>query len=176
MHPLVDFCEKFNLGKRVVEVFLEVELSSCEEEGSFQQEYESLGYENPKHFIENLYQQDRGENTAILDILVEIYQKVARIEKRLNHSKDSLLPLGSKDTIKAMGHEILWLEKGGLSEGKKYYLRLVLPSFSDKIIAFFAQALSQNVLRIVMMNSKDSQEFDRFIANKEMEKIRQARK
>ena len=177
MHPLADFCMQNNMPTRVVEVGLDVEFSLDDGRVNFKDEYENLGYggESLKRFFEDLEHRDRGENTVVLELLFEMYKKILSIEQRLAQDKPALIPLDKKDRIMAIGHGMLWLGNGGFSVGEKYYLRFVLPSFSDKITAVFAEALSANVLRIIMMNPKDTQEFDLFIATREMEQIRHNR-
>ncbi len=175
MHPLADFCIQNDIHTRLVEVSLDAEFSLDDGRSSFKDEYENLSYgtESLKRFFEDLEHRDKGENAIVLELLFEMYKRILSIEQRLIGDKSPFILLDKKDKITAIGHGIIWLNNGGLNVGEKYYLRFVLPSFSDKIMPVFANALSTNVLRIIMMNPKDIQEFDLFIATKEMERIRQ---
>lgn len=177
MHPLIEVCMQNDMPTRVVEVSLAVELSPCKDRSEFQSEYDRLGYstESLKNFFENLEYRDKGENAVILEILFEMYKKILNIEQQLMPNKPRLILLEKKDEIKAVGHEVLWLDSGGLVAGEDYYLRFILPGFSDKITAVFAKALSERALRITTMNRRDTQEFDLFIATREMDLIRQNR-
>ena len=178
MHPLVEICQMHRIQTRIVEVDLGVELSLCEDEKEFLDEFFNLSYggENLKRIFEQWEYRDKGENPILLEILFEMYQRIVSIEKTLKSSKDKLLELEKKDRILAIGHGVLWLELGTLEAERDYYLRFVLPGFSDRIIGVFARALSSNVVLITKMDSKDTQEFDHFIASVEMECIRQRKK
>ncbi len=172
MHDFVEVCQQNGIYTRVVECNLEVEFSYCDDEARFIKEYDGLCYDHLQKWFLQLQSKDKGANPAILEILMELYKKVLEIEKQLKKEKTPLIPLDARGMILALGHEVLWIQDGGLELGATYYLRFVLPNFSDRIMAVFARALSANALLITKMHPKDIQDFDGFVVAKEMEKIR----
>ncbi|MCE3039151.1 hypothetical protein [Helicobacter anatolicus] len=170
MHKLYEFCKDRGINTRVVESVIAVEFSL--ERKEFLEEYFRIGaaYEDVNPWGNKL--KDRGEDTLVLEILVELYKKISRLEHRMIRQELDLVALESKSNILALGHGVLFLEDEILEVGSIYYLRFVLPSFSDRIIAIFAKALSANILQITKMQARDIQDFDSYIANTEMATIR----
>lgn len=178
MHPLFEVCRKKNLPTRVVEVDIDAEFSFCQNRQDFESEYQSLGYANEslRKYFDELSYRNKEDNPVILEFLFEIYQKILKIERLIEKKQYCLITLQTQDKITAVGHNILWFENPHLQEGKEYYVRFILPGFSDRIISIFGEALSENALLIMTMHSRDIQEFDLFIATREMDEIRQSKR
>lgn len=174
MHELLSVCRDNGIQTRVVNCFLDVDFSLCENEEKFMEEFYTLhlAHQSLQQWFERLQNKDKGENTAVLEILIELYKKVVDLEKRIQGNQKKLIVLDSKSVILGLGHGVMWIEKDVLEVGKSYYLRFVLPNFSDRIIAIFAKALSKNALHVTKMHSRDIQDFDSYVVAKEMEKIR----
>lgn len=173
MHQLYDFCKQKGIDTRVVESVIALEFAP--DNGNFLEEFHKIGsmYEDINQWLGKV--NEKNENALLLEILVELYKKVARLERKIMQQEEDLLPLEYKSKIVALGHGVVFIEDAILEEGMSYYLRFVLPSFSDRIMPVFAKALSENVLQIVRFHTRDMQDFDSYIANTEMEAIRAKR-
>lgn len=175
MHNLAEVCANYQIQTRTIECSLEVEFSLCEDEEKFLEEFHTLylSYESSQKWFEMLHHKDKGENTAILEILIELYKKVSSLERKImKEEEQKLIALDSKSIISALGHEVMWVESGVFQKDRDYYLRFILPTFSDRIIPIFAKSLSENALMVTKMHPRDIQEFDSYIVAREMEKIR----
>ncbi|CBG40481.1 hypothetical protein [Helicobacter mustelae] len=168
MHALYDFCKTRGINTRVVESAIAIELSR--DDGAYLEEYHRLGAAYEK--LKDWSAAEQGKDGLIVEILLELYKKIAKIERKLFGEEELLQRLEKKDQIAALGHGVMYLRDGNLVEGQSYYLRFVLPVFSDRIIALFALALSDRVLQITKMHPSDIEDFDNYIANTEMANIR----
>ncbi|WP_104696956.1 MULTISPECIES: hypothetical protein [unclassified Helicobacter] len=175
MHNLAEVCKSHQIQTRIIKCALEVEFSLCENEEKFLEEFHTLylTYEKSQRWFEALQNKDKGENTVVLEVLMELYKKISSLEKKiLKEEEQKLLNLDFKSMILALGHEVVWIESAVFEENKNYYLRFILPTFSDRIIPIFARALSKNALIITKMHPRDIQDFDGYIVAREMEQIR----
>lgn len=174
MREFVEICQKNGIHTRIVECALKVEFSLCEDAEKFLEEYSTLhlAHDDLQKWFARLQSKDSAENAVLLEILMELYKKVNYLVQKINHEEERLLKLDSESRILALGHEVLWVEGAHFEAGREYYLRFVLPNFSDRIMPVFAKALSAEALLITRMHPSDVRDFDSFVVAKEMEKIR----
>lgn len=111
-------------------------------------------------------------NELILDLLLEINNKLNRIENLNQH----FLELDSSSNICFLGHGIICLDSSDLVESRSYFVRFILPNSANRTIGVFATALNKEILKITKIPESFNEELDSFIVLKEMEFLRQRRK
>ncbi|PAF54282.1 hypothetical protein BKH42_01920 [Helicobacter sp. 13S00482-2] len=143
----------------------------------YEKEYMKIADMNADDFenwIERLKSKNKfdRDNEVMLEVLTQIYYKLISIENFINKREANLHILGKKSSVCALGHGIICIDSAELEVGADYYMRFELPIFPKRIIASFGQAISEQVIKITKMHQKDTEDFDMYIANKEMENLR----
>lgn len=171
----IEICRTCGIATRIVPCNIEV----CYDEAIdiYEEEYTRLidsnsdGFEN---YLEKLKSKNKIEEDTevILEVLAQIYRKVVSIEKVIHQSQDELQLLQNSGVICALGHGVICVLSMDFEVGMSYYLRFELPVFPRRIIGVFGEAIDKQVIRITKMHQKDVEDFDMYIANKEMENLR----
>lgn len=144
----------------------------------FLHEYEMLGESGNDTISQALHFATKEKNPSIiltLEILTQLYQKLARIEQYLLKEQQILLPLENSGSLKALGHGVICFDNKYFTTNKLYYVRFCLPNVSQRIMGVFAKAVAPEILHITRMHSHDSDALDSYIVSKEMEQLRQKR-
>ncbi|MDE5591786.1 MAG: hypothetical protein K2I63_02345 [Helicobacter sp.] len=112
-----------------------------------------------------------AENTIILELLVEIYRKIEKLEQTIEGSKKSYLTLKNENLVTTIGHHCFAIKDSNLLENTLYYGRIELPTFPTRIVPIYF--LSRNNLAwIEKIHSRDENEWDSYVASKERALIR----
>ncbi|PAF49981.1 hypothetical protein BKH41_01395 [Helicobacter sp. 12S02232-10] len=137
-------------------------------------EWGSDGFEN---WLENLKRKNRdeSENELILKVLTQIYHKLNFLESLIKQQCEEFINLDNKALAGALGHGVICSVEKSFEPSKDYYVRFKLPIFPYKHMGVFTQAFDERILKITQMHPKDIQDFDMYIANKEMENLRAQR-
>ncbi|OBV29767.1 hypothetical protein BKN38_01410 [Helicobacter sp. CLO-3] len=144
----------------------------------FLHEYEMLGLIGDDAISQALQFSTKEKNPSIaliLEILTQLYQKLARIEQHLLKEQQSLPPLENSGSIRALGHGVICFDNKYFTTNKLYYVRFCLPNASQRTMSVFAKAVAPEILHITRMHSHDSDALDSYIVSKEMEQLRQKR-
>lgn len=145
---------------------------------AFLREYELLNASSSDLIAQAIHFAGKEKNTSltlILELLMDLHEKITRLEEHVLAHKRARLELPASATIHALGHGVLGCGGAGLVEGRFYYVRFALPSAASRDIAAFARALSPELLQIVRIHSTNTTALDSFIVAKEMEQLRQKR-
>lgn len=112
-----------------------------------------------------------GENTIILELLVEIYRKIEFLEQRIEGNKKTYIPLANSDLVTTIGHSCFVLKDSKISENVLYYGRIELPTFPMRIVPIYF-VLRDNLAWIEKIHTRDEVEWDSYVASKERALIR----
>lgn len=174
----LDITHNAGIQTRIVDCLIEVSFEHIQNKESFLQEYELFGEKNNDIISQVLHTIPKEKDTTsvlILELLAQIYQKLAKIEHHIDKSSDALLPLQNKGVINALGHGIVCCGNAEFVPNGLYYLRFCLPNMPYRFVAVFGEAINAKVIKITTMHSSDIMALDSYIANKEMEYLRQKR-
>lgn len=89
-----------------------------------------------------------------------------------NSAISSLESSFSSTTISHLGHGYLVASTPIFIANSSYYSKLFLPIFPERYIPLFTTALNAFVTRIDRINLEDLEDYDNYIANRELETIR----
>ena len=169
----LNITRSLGIRTRIVECAIALEYECVESQEKFLQEYENLGQSSD--ILNKALQARQKENDVILELLIQLYQKISKIERMLLQDEQVFLRLESKITINALGHGILCAKNGNFAKGSLYYLRFCLPNISGKMIGAFGEALSDEVMKLTSIHTCDIDSLDNYIATQEIEHLRQKR-
>lgn len=171
----VEICRKYNIATRIVPCSIEVSYDKSSD--IYEEEYTQIvdnntdGFEN---YLEKLKSKNKidGDSEVILEVLAQIYRKIISIEKTIHQREDKLCSLEKQGVICALGHGVICIRSMYFEVGMSYYLRFELPVFPKRLVGVFGEAIDGQVVKITKMHQKDIEDFDMYIANKEMENLR----
>lgn len=171
----IEICRKNNIATRIVPCSIEISYDKSSD--IYEEEYIQIidnnadGFEN---YLEKLKSKNKidEDSEVILEVLAQIYHKIISIEKTIHQKEDKLCLLEKQGVICALGHGVICTHSMDFEVGMSYYLRFELPVFPKRMIGVFGEAIDAQVLKITKMHQKDIEDFDMYIANKEMENLR----
>lgn len=119
----------------------------------------------------------RGEtsesDTVVVNLLVELYRKVDKLEQILTMSTPQRLSLVDEAMIESIGFEHFKLKEGNLEAGKHYYGRVEMPIHPKRDIAIFFEAVDTSLAKIIRMHDRDEKEWAIYLTARERVMIRQ---
>lgn len=178
---MIDFvteCKNLGIDTRIARCVIDVGLQEVQEisgesffEFSQLNQIEELGIEK---WIKATKDKDDEENPIVLELLLEIYKKLEKIERRIFFNDEGLLKLPITAQTHYIGHGVLCFQED-LTIGSIYYARIDLPIFPSKLIPFYAQMVSANIAKIVKMGATHTKSYDNYVAECERIEIREKR-
>lgn len=171
-------CRDLGLETRIARCVLDVEAQEVEEiEGKYLQEYIRLN-QIEESGIEKWLKLSKGRDydgdEVVLELLVEVYKKLERLEQKLSIQKSPLLPLSQKLQTHSIGHGVLCFEED-LEVGKTYYARFDLPVFPSKIVPLFFTMLTPKIAKITKIGTMHNKSYDGYVVECERMEIRSKR-
>lgn len=165
---------------RIVPCVLELEYAPLKSlsQDAVEKEYQVLGEQGndiisqAMHFLNK---ESDSSNAMIIELLSQIYQKVAKIERIVMRESSQLIALDFRTSVAAFGHGVICCEEECFRVGEEYYARFVLPNVLQRIIAVYAHAITPQIIKITSAHSSDMRVLDNYIAAKEMEQLREQR-
>lgn len=164
---------------RFVDVSIEIKFEKITDETrhEFEKEFLTLTMEEDDAVGQWLRtMRSRGEmvesDPVMVNLMIELYRKMDRIEKALVGYKDLQLPLSHSGVIDKMGLEFFEILTPVLEVSGLYYARVELPSFPKRETALFFEAISPVRGRISRMHLKDSDEWAIYMTARERAMIR----
>lgn len=111
----------------------------------------------------------RTEETdeLLLELLVELYQKVENIERILQNKAIKYVVLDSEVIADSIGHSVLCTSSAAFEANEKYYLRVFLPIFPQRHVGIFARAITSQIVAFEQIQQNDLEDFDSFVAQME---------
>jgi len=162
-----------------VSLVLRFDIAS-KDEIAFRREYDTLSEldEDPVgHWLK--IARARGEtkdsDKVVLNLLVELHRKVDALSKVIKQENREYLELGKKTFVDGMGHGYFLCEGEQLDPGEKYYGRIEMPIFPERIVPFYFTAIDKKGGKITVMHERDIKDWDGYIAARERALIRERR-
>ena len=154
------------------EIQIAFEQLNTRNEETFKKEYIALSqnrYGSITQWLNKIKSKNRTEDTdeVLLELLVELYQKVENIEQILNNRATQYLRLAGEGVAHFVGHNVLCTSSSIFEAGEKYYLRIFLPVFPQRYIGIFARAIAPQVLVFEQIGHNDLVDFDSFVVQME---------
>lgn len=171
-------CKELGLETRIARCVLDVEVQEVEEiEGKYLQEYIRLN-QIEESGIEKWLKLSKGRDyegdEVMLELLVEVYKKLERLEQKLSIQQSPLLDLSQRVQTHSIGHGVLCFESE-LEVGRSYYARFDLPVFPSKIIPLFFTMLTPKIAKIIKIGTMHNQSYDSYVVECERMEIRSRR-
>ena len=166
--------EQCGIYTRIVPCELEVAFSKLDEanQATFNKEFVTLAqhrYGSIAQWLNKLKSKKATEDTdeVLLELLVELYQKVENIEQILLNKTTQYIPLAFEGIAHFVGHNVLCMPSNVFEEGEEYYLRIFLPIFPQRYIGIFASAIHKQIVKFERIHHKDTGHFDSFVVQME---------
>lgn len=171
-------CHSLGLETRIARCVLDVQAQEVEEiGGKFLQEYIALN-QIEESGIEKWIKLSKGRDydgdEVMLELLVEVYKKLERLEQKLSIKENPYIPLELSLKTHSIGHGVLCFEEE-LKEGATYYARCELPVFPSKTIPLFFVMLTPCVGKIVKIGQSHNHSYDAYVVECERMEIRSRR-
>jgi len=119
----------------------------------------------------------RGETSesdpVMLNLMVELYRKMEKIEQILTMSTPKRLSLVNEAMIESIGFEHFKLTEGVLEVGKKYYGRVEMPIHPKRDIPIYFEAVDSSLAKIIQIHDRDEKEWASYMTARERVMIRQ---
>lgn len=160
----------------LVEAILEIEFDAAQANASeFEREYEVLGEDDAiGQWLRAA--KAKGETSesdpVVLHLIVELYRKLDRLEQIMTNSMPSHCALKHKGTIGRIGFEHFEISEPLLTEGERYYGRIVLPLQNRRVVPLYFEALSTTLAKMTQIHPSDEKEWDSYMMSRERKKIR----
>jgi len=110
---------------------------------------------------------------VVLHLIVELYRKMDRLENLILGNMPTRIPLLNHTEIVKIGLEHFELAESVLDVSKSYYGRLDLPTHPQRETAFYFEALTPKLAKIVQIHTKASNEWCMYMRARERMMIRQ---
>lgn len=176
MMDCVKQCRDLGIDSRIVRCVINVGIKEVQEidgeslfEFSQLNQLEESGVEKWLKLAKN--KDDEGDE-VLLELLLEVYKKLEKIEKKLFFDNDGMLKLSETIQTHHIGHGILCFQKA-LKSGGIYYGRIDLPIFPSKLVPFYMEMLTPNIAKIIRMGATHTKSYDSYVAECERIEIRE---
>ncbi|WP_305862755.1 hypothetical protein [Helicobacter cholecystus] len=171
-------CHSLGLETRIARCVLDIQAQEVQEiGGKFLQEYIALN-QIEESGIEKWLKLSKGRDyegdEVMLELLVEMYKKLERLEQKLSIKENPYIPLELSLKTHSIGHSVLCFEEE-LQEGGLYYARCELPVFPTKIIPLFFVMLTPFVAKITKIGQSHNHSYDAYVVECERMEIRSKR-
>lgn len=174
----LNLCHSLGLETRVARCVLDVEAEKVDEiGGKYFQEYISLNQieeSGIEKWLKLSKSRDYEGDEVMLELLVEVYKKLERLEQKLFIKENPYLPLSLSLKTHSIGHGVLCFEEE-LPEGEMYYARFDLPIFPSKIIPVFFRMLTPHIAKIIKIGYSHNHSYDGYVVECERMEIRSRR-
>lgn len=176
---MMDFlsqCRSLGIDSRVVRCVIDIGVEEVQDmdgnslfEFSQLNQLEESGVEKWLKLTKNKEDED---NRILIELLLEVYKKLEKIEKKLFRPDDGMFKLSRVIQTHHIGHGILCFQED-LKVGAMYYGRIDLPIFPSKLIPFYMEMLTANVAKIIRMGASHTRSYDSYVAECERIEIRE---
>lgn len=175
----VQECKRLGLDSRIVACVMGLEVQEVGEiEGESLREFHQLN-QIEESGLDKWLKLAKGReydgDEVMLDLMIEIYKKLDRLEAKFFQKEGGLLHLSQKIQTHHIGHGILCFDQE-LKKGGLYYGRIDLPIFPSKMIPFYAEMLTDQIAQIIKMGVSHTRSYDSYVVECERMEIRAKRK
>jgi len=161
---------------RFVKAFVKIEFDYYKTE--LQEEFDKLGSESVDpigQFIKLAKARGETKDTdpILLELLVALHRKVDELIAIVKNEKKDLLPLKFESETEGIGFEYFKIKDKILEKNKRYYGRLHLPVFPERVVPVIFEGVEENIAEIIHMHEKDEKDYNAFIMARERAIIRE---
>lgn len=116
---------------------------------------------------------DTGNSDPVmLNLMVELYRKMDRLEQILTHTVHTHPPLPFEAEIEGIGFEHFKLKETRLEPGTTYYGRVDMPIHPKREIPVFFEAVDETLMKITHILDWNENEWASYLTAKERAMIR----
>lgn len=158
---------------RIVPCEIEVAFAKAEENlEAYRKEFIALSqhrYGSITQWLNKNKSKNRLEDTdeVLLELLVELYQKVENIEQILLNKSFAYVSLSGEGIANFVGHSVLCMPENVFEKGQEYYLRIFLNAFPKRYVGIFAKAIDERIVVFTQIYQGDVVDFDSFVVQME---------
>jgi hypothetical protein len=160
---------------------LQIEEVSEERLEDFKREFQSLSEIDSDaigHWMK--MQKARGATAetdeAVLNLLVELYRKIDKLEKIITKGEKRLLPLSTDVRIEKIGFHNFELKEANLVSGKSYYGRINMITYPQRELPIFFKATDSQLAEITEIHNRDENDWATYFRARERIMIRERKK
>jgi hypothetical protein len=107
---------------------------------------------------------EAGEtDPVLLHLVMELHKKVDKIEQILKNESPDSIKLAQHQEIQSIGFEHFLLPNTVLEPGQEYYGRIGMPVHPRREIAFFFEAESSSLAKIIRMQDRDQKDWNLYV-------------
>lgn len=148
------------------------------EDASFLQEYYALMQLNDDPLglwlkSSKIRKASEESDPVLLTLLIELHRKVDTLTHLISSKKPLVLELKKEAVLSDIAHGYFRLSEALLTPQKSYYARIEMPTFPQRSLPLFFEAMDAYVGKIVLMHEDDEQEWSSYMMACERAMIRQ---
>lgn len=110
---------------------------------------------------------------VLLTLLIELHRKIETLTHLVTSKTPLVLELKESAMLSDIAHGYLRLSEAVLTPQKGYYARIAMPTFPQRSMPLFFEAVDAFVGKIVLMHEDDEQEWSAYMTACERAMIRQ---
>lgn len=118
----------------------------------------------------------RGEtidtDSVLVTLLVELHRKIDYLTEKIEGSTKTKVELEKKARIDYIHHEYFRTHQSAFEKGKRYYGRILMPTFPKRDISVFFEGISETDGKIIMLHERDEKEWSSYVTARERVMIR----
>ncbi len=118
----------------------------------------------------------RGEtvdtDTVLVTLLVELHRKVDALTEKIDGTKKQRISLEHKARIDYIHHEHFRVHEKTFERGKRYYGRILMPTFPKRDLSVYFEAMNETDAKIKLMHDRDEKEWSSYVTARERVMIR----
>ena len=169
------------MNPRLVPIHINISFSEAvKDEKTYEQEYHKLN-EPDSSLVSQWVKHARAKGEAtemelvVLNLLVELHNKIDALEMVLKHETPSRITLDTKTSIDAIGFEHFSVNEAVFTVGTEYYGRIEMPFHPKRDVGIFFEALSPTLAHITKTHERDEKEWGAYLTARERVLIREAK-
>lgn len=118
----------------------------------------------------------RGEtvntDSVLVTLLVELHRKVDSLTDKIEGNKPEKIQLQDETVINSIHFDHFRIESTKFKKGTRYYGRIIMPSFPQRDISLFFEALSETDGKIIQLHDRDEKAWSSYVTARERVMIR----
>jgi hypothetical protein len=118
----------------------------------------------------------RDTDKILTTLIVELHRKLNIISDKIDKKQKQLLTLKYSDNILSIGYQYFKIEDESFVVGESYYGRIDMPTFPQREVPIYFEAISKNLAKIFLMHDRDTNDWDSYVASRERIMIRETKK
>lgn len=167
-------------NSRLVKVSLNIEYQKINDDLEFKEEFDLLSQNNDDPigmWLKTMRAKGKiiDENEPLFQLIIELHRKIDKLSAIINNKTKSYLKLNSNSILDSIGHSLFLFKDNVLDIGCKYYARINIAIFPQRIMPLYFIAKDLNIAHIYLMHNSDIIDYDNYIASRERAMIRESK-